>query len=205
MKKIFLIFISLMILISIVFIFSKNDNIDEIKYNGKIYTYLECKGDIFTYFFNNRNNDYYDPEIIYPVKHKKYDVIYFDGDLFVSKNNSRKAIKYYKDDDNYNWYFVLDTEDEEIEKKIEISREELKYLNNIEDIKKEFSIPFKKIEKMGSLKKLSKDKFIVGRTSLAYYNGFWYWKTEIMDDNDYEYIIKLPESLNKKINDNLNL
>ena len=40
--------------------------------------------------------------------------------------------------------------------------------------------------------------------TLAYYKNSWYWKTEIIDvtkENDPEYVIKLPNSLNNKISD----
>lgn len=85
--------------------------------------------------------------------------------------------------------------------KIKITEDGLKFLNNIESIKREKAISFDKIEKMGSLKRVSKDKFIFVIISLAYYEGAWYWKTEIMNENDYEYIIELPTTLNKKIKD----
>ena len=50
--------------------------------------------------------------------------------------------------------------------------------------------------------KTSKDKTISAIICLAYYNDSWYYRTEIIDINkedDPEYIIKLPETLNKKI------
>ena len=52
---------------------------------------------------------------------------------------------------------------------------------------------------MGTLKKVSKDGFISAIICLANYNDSWYYRTEIMNEKDEEYIIVLPETLNKKI------
>lgn len=46
---------------------------------------------------------------------------------------------------------------------------------------------------------------VSGVTELAYYDGSWYWRSEIIDENREkdgtwpEYIHKLPDSLSNKI------
>ena len=63
---------------------------------------------------------------------------------------------------------------------------------------------FDDIEQFANITKISKDQTMFAVISLAKYKNNWYWKTEIMDDDDREYIIKLPSSLNQKIEDSLN-
>ena len=58
---------------------------------------------------------------------------------------------------------------------------------------------FDDIEMFADITKISKDKTIFALISLARVDKTWYWKTESMTDDDQEYIIKLPESLNNKI------
>lgn len=48
--------------------------------------------------------------------------------------------------------------------------------------------------------KISKDGLVQGIVTLAQVDGKWYYKTEIMTDDDREYVIKIKESLNEKIN-----
>ena len=86
---------------------------DSISYKGKKYIYLEYNMDIFNYNFNNSSNTYYEIDEIHPISHDKWDMIYFDGDLFVYEKEVNDAIKYYSNDDNYNFSFVLDDGDEE--------------------------------------------------------------------------------------------
>lgn len=73
----------------------------------------------------------------------------------------------------------------------------------MDNMKKNQTILFEDIEMFGTLKKTSKDQTIFSILSLARYNNYWYWKTEIIDvnqDDYHEYVIKLPKSLNTKIN-----
>ena len=60
---------------------------------------------------------------------------------------------------------------------------------------------FDDIEMFADITKISKDKTIFALISLARVNHTWYWKTEIMTDDDREYIIEVPETLNSKLND----
>ena len=136
---------------------------------------------------------------IHPVSNKKWNVVYFNGDLFILDKQVKEATKYYQDDNNYEWYFIVDEEETEKEFSIPINNEELKYIYDMDNMRKTTSLTFNDIEKMGTLKKVSKDGFISAIICLANYNDSWYYRTEIMNEKDEEYIIVLPETLNKKI------
>ena len=175
---------------------------DTISYNGKTYVYLEYNMDIFCYDFNG-NGGYFEVDEICPVEHDKWDAVYFNGDLFVVKDQVKEAIAYYADDNNYKWSFILDIDDSEVEIPISINKEELKYLYNMEDMKREETMLFSEIQKFGTIKKTSHDNFISAIICLAYYKDSWYWRTETIDISqagDPEYVIPLPKSLNNKIN-----
>jgi len=198
-KKCFLgliVLIIIIIILSIIFI-NNNKFKDTVKYEGKTYVLLEYNTDIFTYDFNM--NNYYEEDIIHPINHNNWDVVYFNGDLFVLDSQVNKAIKYYREDKNYDWFIVFETEDLEIKKSINITKNELKYLYNIESIKKNQTIKFEDIKQFADIVKVSKDGFIKALINLVHYKDSWYWKTEIMTDNDEEYIIEIPSSLNDKI------
>lgn len=170
---------------------------DTIKYKGKTYVLLEYNMDILTYNFNS--NEYYEEDKIIPVSNDKWDVVYFNGDLFVLENQVDEATNYYADDSNYEWYIVFDKDDKEIMFPISLNEEEIKYLYNIENISKDKTIKFDDIKQFASIVKISKDDFIQALTVLVYCDESWYWKTEIMNDYDEEYVIELPKSINEKI------
>lgn len=200
--KIFIIIISILIFSVILIINRKSAFNDTITYNGKTYVYLETNMDVFNYEFNS--NNYYEIEMIHEIPHDKWDMIYFDGDLFVYEKQVKKAIEYYKDDNNYEWSVIVEEDEIENEFPILVSETELKYLYNIDNKNKEETMLFEEIEKFGTLKKTSKDKTIYAIICLAYFKDFWYYRTGTIDitkENDPEYVIKLPESLNKKIKD----
>lgn len=202
MKKIFNknVIVLLLSFIMIIFLMLKQESFkDTISYKGKTYVNLEYNMDIFTYGFNS--NEYYEEDIIHPIKHKKWDAVYFDGDLYILDKQVKEAKKYYNDDNNYEWFIVFDINDEEVKKSISISKEELKYLYDMENKSRKDTMKFDDIKGFASIKKISKDNTVYALISLANYKDSWYYKTEVMNDNDEEYIIDLPESLNKKILD----
>ena len=47
--------------------------------------------------------------------------------------------------------------------------------------------------------KVSKDGLVQGVTTLAKVKGNWYYKTEVMTDDDREYVLDIPKTLNEKI------
>ena len=199
--KIFLVIVVLAVGILALIVTIKIDkSIDTIKYNGKTYVLLEYNMDIFTYNHNNSDNKYYEEDVIHPIVHKKWDIIYFNGDLFILNSQIKNATKYYNYDDNYNWYIVFEDNDLDINKNISISRDELVYLYDIEDIKDKITITFNDIDMFADILKITKDGIVQGIVTLAQVDGDWYYKTEIMTDDDREYVIRIKESLNEKIN-----
>lgn len=175
---------------------------DTITYKGKKYVYLEYNADVFYYDYNNPNNDYFEVDEISPINHEKWDMIFLDGDLFIHENQVKEATKYYSDDKNYEWSIVIENGEKEKTFPISLTESELEYLYNLENFKKEETISFEDIKKFGTLTKTSKDKTVSAVLNFAYCNNYWYWKTEKMTDSkeeNLEYVIKLPKTLNNKI------
>ena len=201
MKKIMKIIIPLILIVFLltisILITDNNKYKDTITYKGKTYELLEHNMDIFTYFYNS--NTYLEEDKIHKVSHNKWDILYFNGDLFVLDKQVKKTTKYYQDDKNYNWFITYERDDLLIEKEINLTKKDLDYLYNIESIKKEQTMTFDDIKQFVDIEKVSKDNLIKGRTNFVNYQDSFYWKTEIMTDDDREYIIKLPESINNKI------
>lgn len=202
----FVLFVFTLFLSLLLVIFNKNnDNLDTIKYNGKNYVCLEYNLDVFTYGFNS--NQYFEVDEISQVFHEKWDMIYFDGDLFVAEEQALDAISYYASDDNYEWFFVFDDGDSEVVYPISFSDEELKFLYNVDSMERNETMLFDEIKNFGSIKKVSKDESVYALISLAYYKDSWYWKSEIIDVNqegDPEYVVRLPDSINEKISNVFN-
>ena len=79
------------------------------------------------------------------------------------------------------------------------------FFNSVENLPKEKAIFFEEIEEFATLTKTSKDGMVSGLTELAYYEGSWYWRSEIIDESREkdgtwpEYVQELPESLSEKI------
>lgn len=203
-KKIILILMIVVLIVGVIILFKKdNKNLrDTVSYKGKTYVNLEYNMDIFTYGFNS--NNYYEEDVIHPITHDKWDVVYFNGDLFIVDKQIDEAIKYYSNDNNYEWFIVFDIEDNEVKVPISITKKELEYIYDMESMTRNETMTFDEIKQFASIVKISKDDFVYSLISLAHYKDSWYWKTEILDDNEddnHEYVIILPESLNKKIFD----
>lgn len=177
----------------------KHNNLDTIKYKGETYYLLQYKNDIFMYDLSN-SIEYIEDEI-HPIKNGDTKLFYFNGDIFCDKKDLRKLTNYYQNDNNYNWYMIIDSEDEEIKIPLNMNNNYLDYFNKIETKPKKIFAYFEELEEMGSIIKVSKDNFITGTTSIAKYKDKWYWRTEIInedkekDDTYPEYLIELPEGL----------
>ena len=199
MKKRLIITASLiLILISIIALYNHNKiTNDEILYNSKKYIYLDYKEDIFYYYYNNIMT--YEEDTTIPVEHSKWNFVFSNEDLFVLKKHYKEASKYYKDDKNYTWQVTIEEDNKEITKELKLSQHEINQLYDIETQEKE-TIIFEDIEKFASIQKISKDKMITGIITIIYYKNSWYYKTEIMTEDDREYIIKLPNTITNKIN-----
>ena len=148
MKKIMKIIIPLILIVFLltisILITDNNKYKDTITYKGKTYELLEHNMDIFTYFYNS--NTYLEEDKIHKVSHNKWDILYFNGDLFVLDKQVKKVTKYYQDDKNYNWFITYERDDLLIEKEINLTKKELDYLYNIESIKKEQTMTFDDIK-----------------------------------------------------------
>lgn len=199
-KIIFCVTLSLIIIGAVIIIKNKNTKFkDIIKYEGNNYVLLEYNLDVFTYNFNNNANNYYEDDIIYPVQHNKWNVIYFNGDIFILDKQVELATKYYSNDKNYKWFITYEENDNVIKIPVSISSKELDYIYNIENVKHRELTTFEQIDKFVDIVKISDDNFIEALINIVQCDDFWYWKTEIMNENDEEYIVPLPQSLNKKI------
>lgn len=206
MKKELLINCSVVLVILIIFSFiakiidiRTKDMKDVIYYKGKSYVLLEYNMDIFTY--GNNNVYEYEEDEILPVEHDKWNVVYLDGDFYILDKQVEEATKYYADDNNYEWYFMYEVEDENIKVPLDITKENIEYLYNLDNMERKDTITFDDIEMFGDIVKISKDGFIQGIISLAYYDDTWYWKTEVMADETREYVIELPNSLSSGLID----
>lgn len=191
--------IVLIVSLFMIFLIKNNKYKDTVNYNGKTYELLEYNTDIFTYNFNNNDDAYFEVDIISPVLNKKWDMVYFNQDLFVFKDHVNAATKYYSLDSNYDWFISYEIDDKEVRVPIIFDENELDYLYDMENIKKEETMLFSDIKKFVNIVKVSKDDFIYALINLVYCYDKLYWKTEVMTDLDEEYIIPLSDSLNKKI------
>lgn len=172
-----------------------NKDIDTMDYKNNKYIYLEpSKG---TFIYSYVSDEYFEVDKIYDVSNDKWNFIYSEGDLFVLDKQYKDAIKYYDNDNNYKYKFILDDVGEY---SINVSDKEFSYLYDIDNKKRDISLLFDDIENMGSIIKESKDGVFTGTISLAQYKSNWYYRTEVMN-GDKEYMIKLPDTLNNKINE----
>ncbi len=194
----------ILLVMAMVLMFVPSAN-DTVKYEGEKYTLLQYPMDIFFYDLAEGVDGYREDETV-PLKGSWWPMVYNNGDVFCDEDDIYDANAYYNNHENYYWYVIIETEDEEKTYPIEISIEDFGYIYRMEDMDKETAIFFEEIEKQGSLIKTSKDGFIEGRTGLAQYKGRWYWRTEIIDesrecDGEWpEYVIPLPETVGDEIN-----
>ena len=172
---------------------------DIIRFDGKTYELLEYNMDIFTYFYNS--NEYLEVDEVHPVSNESFDAVYFDGDIFIDEKQVGKAKKYYADDKNYNWFVAFDKNDSVVKMPLHVTSDELEYLYNMENAQKREAFTFDDIEMFSSIVKESRDGFIFALITLARCSDKWYWKTEIMNDNNEEYMVPLPETLNRKLSE----
>lgn len=182
------------------------NNQDTVSYEGVEYAFLDYPSNIFYYDYNGNDSDKFEEvDGIYPIESAQWNMIWNGGDLYCDKSLVEEAANYYASDENYDWYIVIDTEDEESSHSINITNEELDVIYGLEEMKKNKSVFWEEFESQGSLVKISKDGMVRGTLSVAKCDGNWYWKSEIIDESREEdgtwpeYVQPLPESLNNKI------
>ena len=201
-KITFIVLITVIAVLSIILmIINKEPNLDTVKYKDKTYYLLEYNQDVFTYNFYY--NDYLEEELVQPIEHDKWDIVYLDGDLFLPRDEVKKATEYYSDDKNYDLFIIIEKDDTDTIIPLTITKEEIEFIYDLDNKERKETMVFDDIEMFADITKISKDKTIFALISLARVDKTWYWKTESMTDDDQEYIIKLPESLNNKINEAL--
>ena len=199
-KYIISIIILLLVLITAIYAYNyKSFKNNEIIYKLNKYIYLDFKEDIFYYYYNN--TEYLEEDYILEIKDNNWKYIYHNEDLYIRKKDYKEAKEYYDNDKNYSYYLNIEDEYTSTTYPIEIYNDEHQKIYNMNNIINKDTLKFEDIEKHGSLTKKSKDGKITGIISLAYVKNNWYYRTEIMNDSDEEYVVKLPNTLNKRLND----
>ena len=175
---------------------------DTLNFNGKTYRYLQFPGDIFNYDLRESVN--YEEDTVLPIPHETWDLVYREGDLFVEESQWDAAVADYADDANYTWSIWMEaseTEEGEV-KPVTVTDEDLTYIYTMEDRKGDTTLFFDDIQQFGMLTKTHKDGLIAASTSLARYEGVWYWRSETIDETAEgwpEYVVKLPDSITAQI------
>lgn len=173
---------------------------DYLRVGNSNYVPITFNQDIFAYDFCG-TDDYIDEDETYMIEGGKFNMVYHNGDMYCLRNQEREAVAYYANDDNYHWQLVTmkGDEDEDEPMDITLSEEELDALYTVGEQEKDLTLYWDEIEVQGSLRKISEDGIVVGSTELAYYQGRWYWRSEIIDDSQTrddtwpEYVYPLPE------------
>ncbi len=179
---------------------------DTITYDDKTYELLEYPEDIFRYSYYTEEYPEHD---LFHVSNEYRDAVYKSENLYIEKSEIEDAILYYADDENYSWFVSVNHPDYEDERTyaIDITEEDLDYIYSMEDMEKEMTVFFDRIEIFGTLKKISRDGLVCASADLYYINSAWYWNSgEIDTDTEGwpEYAIPLPESLSAQINKSMN-
>lgn len=183
---------------------TENNNV--VNFEGKEYESLEYPANEFYYAYNGNSHDNFEEvDGRYPIDSPQWEMIWNAGDLYCAVDSVKEAEEYYSNDDNYDWYVVIDTEDDELSYPIDVNDDELKCIYKLEEMERTTSLFWEEFESQGSLIKISKDGIVRGTISIIKYDDCWYWKSEVIDesrekDGDWpEYVQPLPETLNKKI------
>lgn len=147
----------------------------------------------------------------YEVKNDTGETLYFDEEfLYCPKEKLDQVMEFYTDDANYEMTLDWIKQDtgREFSREIQLSEEEWKAIENLSEKDGE-EISEKQMTKCEyvSLIKMSKDKVVYGELSLVCLDGTWYWENYMWDemyeveDGMYGILLKLPENLNKKLNE----
>lgn len=178
---------------------------DTLEYEGKTYVPVTFNQDIFLCAFGVGGE--FETDVTYPIEGAQFDMIHNSGDLFVVESQEGEAASYYQDDANYDWTVSIFAEDEDEDPvmPIDVTAEELEYIYQLEEQEKDLTIFFDDIEQQATLIKTSKDGIARGSIELALYECQWYWRSEIIDENQEkdgtwpEYVYPMPESFQEKV------
>ena len=181
----------------------QSDTADTITYNDSEYCLLEFEPRVFTYYPNT--DETYEEDVMYEMAGEAGMMVYYCGDLYCSEDQLTAAEEYYADDANYDWYITVENDESEQTSSIELTDEEIAYIEDIESLEQDASIFVDEIEAFGTLTKVSKDEAVCAIINLAHYDGSWYWRSGIIDESEEadgtwpEYVQLLPETLCAKI------
>lgn len=175
---------------------------DTLTYKGEEYTLIEFPLGIF--YYNLTEGVDCEEDEVCEIPGKNWSIVYCNGDLFAPDDNIDEITAYYSDDKNYYWHASVEDIEEGPEYTLDLAltEEEIQYLYTMEDLPRENTIFFEDIEKYTILSKTSEDGLITARIELTLYEGNWYWRSEIIDEQTEgwpEYIFPIPKSLNDKL------
>lgn len=179
---------------------------ETICYQDRTYNHLKFNEDIF--FYEIYPEIEYEENTVKPITNEKWDIVYYNGDLFILDSMTEAAQAYYSDDKNFSWRVVIDFPDLDnaLTSPISVSAEDAEYIYSFKEAEKNTTISFDNIEIFGAIERISNDNLICASTCIAFSGDDWYWRSEIIDyrqENTPEYVFKLPQSINEQIK-NLN-
>jgi len=174
----------------------------QITHNGKKYLFVNFPIGIFTYSAEGCGG--YNDDEIFEIAHEKWDIIYFNCEIFALEDHLSSVEAYLADIKNYKWSITVESSEAEeiINSQIDISDEEITYFEQISDITFTEYVLFDDIEVFGTLTKTSNDGLVSATVDLMRHNGRWYWRSGTINDRIEgwpEFIAPLPISLNDKI------
>ena len=186
-----------------------SNSADTVKYEGNEYVAVEYPANVFYYDYNGSSEDNFEEvDGIYPIDSHEWEMIWNGGDLYCIEDRAAEANEYYANDENYEWYYLIDSDEEDNETNtlpVTVTASELEGVYGVESKEKELAVYFDDFEALGSLFKISKDGVMRGTLSIGKYDGAWYWRSEVIDESQErdgtwpEYVQPLPESLSDKI------
>lgn len=172
----------------------------KVTYNEQEYVYLQFPSDMFVYSLKESLN--FEEDEIVPIKNDKWDMVYYNDDIFILNSQESDAVAYYGSDKNYKWSVDVDTENDFVNFPITLNDQDIAYIYDMPNAEKETTLSFNDIEVFASLVKISNDGLIRASTSLAGYKNAWYWRSEVIDESAKgwpEFVIELPKNLVKQL------
>jgi len=171
-------------------------------YNGTKYFLVDYPSDIFRYELTFKDET--KENKIYPINYDRWDLVHYNGRLFVSELTVEEVSIYYDNYKNYDWKVRVRraSSDQQYELPLSLDESELQILHNMQQMAHEDKIFSDQVDTFATLMKLSKDGFICGEIELVWYNENWYWRSGVIDEGTQgspEYIYKLPSTLTEKI------
>ena len=162
-------------------------------YQNNNYVLLTYPQDSYTYYFDV---EYEEENELVKIEHLKWEAISIEQDIYIIQDQYEQAFNYYNQDQNYDYYLIID---DESKKTITFHDEERLELMNMNKQSYNHSIVFEDIDLFVDVIKVSKDQNVKGILNLVLCDDQFYYKSEIMSEDDREYVIALSSSLNQKL------